>query len=159
MTSLARPLRPAQRGTSLLEMVCAITIMGSVSATALPAFVDLPGEARKSVVAGLDGAVESASVLMHVKCATQQDCQLSAGSSSLNLPSGRVLMVRGYPQGGDPAGIQNALQLSGFTAVHLADRTVFQKDGAPHADACSVSYTSPQVDGGLPLITADTSGC
>lgn len=149
----------AQRGTSLLEMVCAITIMGSVSATALPAFVDLPGEARKSVVAGLDGAVESASVLMHVKCATQQDCLLSAGTSTLHLPDGPVLMVRGYPLGGDPAGIQNAMQLSGFTAVHSPDRTVFQKDGAPHAERCAVSYTSPQVDGGMPLITVDTSGC
>lgn len=149
----------AQRGTSLLEMVCAITIMGSVSATALPAFVDLPGEARKSVIAGLDGAVESASVLMHVKCATQPDCQLSAGRSVLNLPSGRVLMERGYPQGGDPSGIENALQLSGFTAVHVADRTVFQKDGAPQAANCSVSYTSPQTDGGLPIITVETSGC
>ncbi|MBI2731901.1 MAG: type II secretion system protein [Aquabacterium sp.] len=149
----------AQRGTSLLEMICAITIMGSVSATALPAFVDLPAEARKSVLAGLDGAVQSASVLMHVKCATQADCQLSAGRSVLNLPSGSVHMERGYPQGGNPAGIESALQLSGFTAVHVADRTIFQKDGAPQAANCAVSYTSPQTDGGLPIISVDTSGC
>ena len=148
-----------QRGTSLLELVCAITIMGSLSATALPAFVDLPGEARKSVVAGLGGAVASASALMHVKCATQADCQLYTGPSTLSLPDGPVRMVRGYPQGGDAAGIENALQLSGFTAVHAGDRTVFQKDGAPNAPACAVSYASPSSDGGLPEISAATSGC
>lgn len=148
-----------QKGMSLVETVCAITIMGSVSATVLPSVVDLPAEARKSVLAGLEGALQSASALMHAKCATQSDCLLFEGTSTLNLPTGSVAMVRGYPQGGQPGGIENAMQYAGFTTVHAAQRTVFQKLGAPDAASCSVSYTSPSADGGMPVIELNTTGC
>lgn len=144
---------------SLLEMVCTVSIMGGLSATALPHFADLPGDARKSVVMNMQGAVTSASTLMHMKCATQSDCGLQSGGSLVAISDTTVAMSRGYPQGGDPAGIQNALQFSGFTPVHIGEKTVFQKKDAPDAAACSVSYASPQVDGGLPLITAEVSGC
>lgn len=144
---------------SLLEIVCTVSIMGGLSATALPHFADLPGDARKSVVMNMQGAVTSASTLMHMKCATQSDCGLQSGGSLVAISDTTVAMSRGYPQGGDPAGIQNALQFSGFTPVHIGEKTVFQKEDAPDAAACSVSYASPQVDGGLPLITAEVSGC
>lgn len=148
-----------QRGMSLLEMVCTVSIMGGLSATALPHFADLPGDARKSVVMSMQGAMTSASTLMHMKCATQAGCPLHEGSALVAISDTTVAMSRGYPQGGAPAGIQNALQFSGFNPVHVGDKTVFQKEGAPDAAACSVSYVSPQVDGGLPVITADVSGC
>lgn len=144
---------------SLLEMVCTVSIMGGLSATALPHFADLPGDARKSVVMNMQGALTSASTLMHMKCATQPDCNLHSGGALVAISDTSVAMSRGYPQGGDPAGIQNAVQFSGFIPVQIGEKTVFQKEGAPDASACSVSYVSPQVDGGLPLITADVSGC
>lgn len=144
---------------SLLEMVCTVSIMGGLSATALPHFADLPGDARKSVVMNMQGALTSASTLMHMKCATQSDCNLHSGGALVAISDTSVAMTRGYPQGGDPAGIQNAVQFSGFVPVHVGEKTVFQKEGAPDATACSVSYVSPQFDGGLPLITAEVSGC
>lgn len=155
----SRKARMGMSGVSLLEAVCALTIMGSVSAVAVPQIVDLPGEARRSVVQSLRGATESASSLLHVKCATQPACNLNEGASALSVSGTTVVMSRGYPQGGDPAGIQNTLQLSGFNVVHTGDKTVFQKDGAPKVEACAVSYASPRADGGMPVISAETSGC
>lgn len=152
--------RRKQRGMSLLETVSVITIMGSVSAMAVPQINDLPSEARKSVVMGLEGAVQSASTLMHMKCATQAGCQLDAGASQLSLPAAAIAMARGYPQGGTPDGIESTLQLSGFSAVHAGSGvTVFQKTGAPDASNCAVRYESPAVDGGMPRIGLLTSGC
>lgn len=148
-----------QRGMSLLETVSVVTIMGSLSATALPHFADLPSDARRSVVMGLEGAVQSASTLMHMKCATQASCALDAGASELVLPAATVAMARGYPMGGTPQGIESTLQLSGFTVAHAGGTTVFQKTGSPHAAACSVSYESPAVDGGMPRITTLMDGC
>lgn len=148
-----------QRGLSLLEMVCTVSIMGSLSATALPYFADLPGDARKSVVMGMQGAMVSASNLMHMKCATHHGCPLDDGDAVIAVSGTQVAMSRGYPRGGDPAGIQNAMQFSGFSTVHMGNKTVFQKDGAPDAAACAVSYESAPADGATPLITAVVSGC
>lgn len=151
--------RGRERGMSLLETLCTITIMGSLSASALPRLVDLPADARKSVLMGLEGALRSTSALTHAKCAAQSGCDLYASASQVVLAEGAVHMVRGYPQGGDAAGIESALQLSGFTLVHAADTTVFRKTGAPNEAACSVSYASPPAEGAAPSITMQTAGC
>lgn len=151
--------RNKQRGMSLLETVSVITIMGSVSAMAVPKISDLPCDARKAVVMGLEGAVQSASTLMHMKCATQATCDLDAGVSQVNLPAGAVAMARGYPHGGSPQGIESTLQLSGFGVVHAGSATFFHKTGAPDAAHCAVRYESPAVDGGMPRITTQISGC
>jgi MSHA pilin protein MshA len=148
-----------QGGMSLLETISVVAIMGSLSATALPHFSDLPADARKSVVMGLEGAVQSASTLMHVTCATQAACALDAGASQVVLPAATVAMARGYPTGGVPQGIESTMQLSGFTVAHAGGTTIFQKTGAPRADGCSVSYESPAVDGGMPRITTRMDGC
>lgn len=153
------PRRRKQRGMSLLETVSVITIMGSVSAMAVPRISDLPGDARKAVVMGLEGAVHSASTLVHMKCATQATCDLYAGASQLNLPAGTVAISRGYPHGGSPQGIESTLQLSGFGVAHTGGITTFHKTGAPDAAHCAVSYESPAADGAMPRITTLTSGC
>lgn len=149
-----------QRGVSLLEMLSTITIMGSVSAVALPQLMQMPAAARESVVMSLEGAVRSASALMHVTCAARAAvCQLDAAQAALPLQGGALRMRHGYPQGGEPDGILQALELTGFTAVHTADTTVFQKVGAPRAQACAVSYRSAPQSGAMPLIQLETSGC
>jgi len=159
MTKPKKPSRAVHRGFSMLEMVGVIAIAGSVSATALPHLIDLPGEARVSVVKGLHGAVRTASSLTHMACAVRDDCSLNAGTSTVVASGSQVILLRGYPQGGDPAGIENALDFDGFTPVRLEHKTIFQKDGAPAAETCAVTYASPQADGDAPTITLDTAGC
>lgn len=151
--------RRSQRGMSLLETVCTITIMGSVSATALPHVVDFSSDARKSVVMSMGGALASASTLLHVKCATSPGCDLAKGDSTVSLSDGPVQMWRGYPRGGHAQGIVQAMQFTGFTIRHEGERTWFHKDGAPEPARCGVSYASAPEQGAMPVIETDTSGC
>jgi MSHA pilin protein MshA len=151
--------RTRQRGVSLLETVLAVTIAGGVSATVLPQVAHLPGQARVAVVQSLEGAVRSATALVHMKCAVQQGCPLESGQASVAVAGDTVSLVRGYPVAGTPDGIESAIEFTGFTAQHSPGRTVFSKDGAPQPASCAVVYTEPQADGQAPQTHTLTSGC
>ncbi len=151
--------RRAQRGVSLLETVSVVTIASSLSAVAIPKLTYLPGEARVSVVKSMEGALHSASTLMHMQCAVDANCHLQTGNASLMVEGDLVRMARGYPSGGHPQGIVNALQFTGFTAKHAGRSTLFTKDGADDSARCAVVYDAPVADGQAPTITALTSGC
>ena len=50
-------MKLAQKGFTLVELVIVIVILGILSATALPKFVDLSGDARTAAVQGFAGAI------------------------------------------------------------------------------------------------------
>jgi MSHA pilin protein MshA len=148
-----------QRGTSLPELAAAVLVAGSVSAAALPKLTELPREARMAVVMTMEGAVRSASSLLHMKCAVTAGCDLQSGSHTVMAEGDPVQLRRGYPMGGHAGGIANALEFTGFEAVHRGESTKFVKTGSPEPDACAVVYEAPWRDGLRPAIKALTSGC
>jgi type II secretory pathway pseudopilin PulG len=151
--------RLSQRGVSLLDTLCVVTIAGSVSAVALPKVSHLPQQARSAAVHAMAGAVTSASQLMHMKCAVQAACSLHAGDAVLVLPDGDIGLTRGYPRGGSDDGIVASVSQTGFSVAHGDGLTVFAKEGAPQPQACAVSYAEPPRDGAAPVVRVFTEGC
>ena len=56
-----------QKGFTLIELVVVIVILGILAATAAPKFIDLTGDAKASVMRGVEASIESVSSVMHAK--------------------------------------------------------------------------------------------
>ena len=152
----SRPLAARRmKGYSLMETVAVTTILGGLSATVMPRYVDWTTEARVAVVRSMEGAVHAASTMVHMGCQVKAACD----RTSLPVAGGEVRLARGYPAGGEPSGIAAALEYKGFEAVHLAHATVFQQQGAREPARCAVTYESSLSAGSPPLIRSELSGC
>lgn len=148
-----------QKGLSLIETLCTVTIIGTMTATALPRLSGVTSEARVSVLRGLEGTLHSASSLAHARCVVQSTCLFDRGRDDIVIGDDVVNLVRGYPAAGEPQGIERAVRLSGFRVRHDGDETVFTLASAPSTKACQVRYRAPDADGAPPRIDAFTDGC
>lgn len=149
----------AGRGLTLLDTLVTMSVVGSVSAVALPRLNELPREARVAVVAHMAGAVRSASHLVHMKCAVQALCELNSGEGSVLVSGDDVHLLHGYPAAGEAQGIEQALDYVGFSAQRTDGQTWFGKDGAPDPRTCGVRYEAPAGPGQSPRVAVITSGC
>ena len=101
----ARTSRPRrQRGFTLIELITATAVAGTVSAVAVPALLDVHAQAEQSALVSLAAAAGSAMLLNQAgclvtdgqpvagKCQTIDDCQQVQGLLNTALPPGyRVL--------------------------------------------------------------------
>ena len=100
-----------QQGFTLIEMVAVIIILAIMSATALPRFVNMTGEARYSSLSGLVGGLRSAVTLSKSKWMTAASGELDTvmfnvtGVSVINLKTvGSDVAYLGAPLGATATG-------------------------------------------------------
>lgn len=153
-----------QQGFTLIELVIVIIVLGILSASAIPKFVNLQSDAKKAVLSGLEGAIQDATNMAHYKA-------LISGYSDtvyiIDMPvtnNQTVTIWGGYPHVGRDTGggipdeddIVNILELSGDFTVTRARSSGADTATFSLADNCFVSYTEAIYDNSSGIKSGDS---
>lgn len=150
-----------QSGFTLIELVIVIIILGILSATAIPKFINLQGDARAAAMQGVKGALEGASTIVYSKAAIQG--VETTSSVNANSSDSGVELVYGYPAGNQTA-LQEAAGLSDDDWDFTGTGTVIITANDAGTDAqnsttgCNVQYTEA-TSSARPTITVEADGC
>tara|TARA_R110000772_G_scaffold198528_1_gene309211 strand:+ start:1325 stop:1813 length:489 start_codon:yes stop_codon:yes gene_type:complete len=152
----------AQKGFTLIELVVVIVILGILAATAAPKFIDLTGDARRSVMEGVQGSINSAVNLAHAKALVSNQ---TGATGSITIGSLSYAMVNGYPaalaNSTDGLGVGSLLELDTDSDIEFTDAapSVFTHKGTATGDVCTISYANAAGSETPPVITATLTDC
>jgi MSHA pilin protein MshA len=159
-----------QKGFTLIELVVVIVILGILAVTAAPKFIDLTGDAKKSVMKGVKGSIESAVSIVHAKALienkTSADSEITIGTEIYALVHGYPSAAgKGTPDGtaGKGWGISKLVDLdstaNGDFTVTIASPALFQYKGVTDVTTCQLSYADAANSESRPVITETLGGC
>lgn len=101
---LMRVNKQHQQGFTLIELVIVIIILGILSASAIPKFVNLQSDAKKAVLSGLEGAIQDAVNLSHYKLLVSGHSETAYVKNMPVTSSQNVTMFAGFPHVGRDTG-------------------------------------------------------
>ncbi len=149
-------------GFRLIELVVVLLVLATVSAVALPRFVNVGGEARRAKAEALRGSIRAAAQVVRAAALAKGRTEAGPGSlSHVDVDGATVQTNHGYPEASD-AGILLAANIAAEDKVTITgggaapgSSITIRIDGAPDPAQCRIVYTSPN-RAASPTITAPT---
>ena len=146
----------------MIELVAVIVILGILSASALPKFLDVRTSAVIAATQSLEGAVRAAMNNLRGKCFVTAGCNVSSGTSYITVDGVSFQIWNGWVDAGDNLNnneIDRALSTSRFdvTLSPMVHRFTHQSARVP--GSCYVEYKEAVNAGSEPTVTSVTTGC
>jgi len=146
-----------QKGFTLIELVIVIVILGILAAVAIPRYVRVVSEARKSSVNGMAGGLRSAMMLAKAKYMVVGDDALA--TVDMDGTSVAVMAGSGVPLG-TQAGIVSAItDTAGFTVDTAGSPVVTFRPTNGGSATCGVVYSGPTTSVTPAVITVTVTDC
>lgn len=156
-----------QKGFTLIELVVVIVILGILAATAAPKFIDLTGDARRSVMEGVQGSMNSAINLVHAKALVEGQ---TGATGEIQIGNEFFALVHGYPSAaavgdgqstGNGFGLAELIELEDGTDITITDASpaVVTHSGTAAGDVCTLSYANATDAETPPVVTATLTDC
>lgn len=156
----AVPLRPRQKGFTLIELIVVLVILGILAAFAIPRFAGVSEDARRSAIQGLAGSLRSSSALVHGLALARG--KTAASGDTVPLEGANITLVYGYPAASSAGITATILNLEGFDASAPAGTppaiTFTSKNAASNPATCKVVYTEATASGPA-QVTQDVTNC
>lgn len=162
-------MNQTNKGFTLIELVVIIVILGILAATAVPKFINLTSDAKKSSMQGFKSSIKSASTMFRAKYlisgknATETNIKFDNTGANIRVANG-YLSHRGtispqYSTGSTTyaLGIINYVDYDiDITITYSGTTATFALEGN---EDCSITYTDSIAENIEPVISENLTNC